>query len=326
MPSSAPRSAGDPMVSAGGCPADSPGSARGPAGGAVASGPRRGANGTRGRSVVPGQLRGRRFQLIAQLSVVLLAIGAAVTVIVRHQGVDSRPAPAGAATLPVAAAPLPLLGSSPPTPSPSTSASPVLRLPGPVPSAGTGRFGHDDRTGPILGEGGRVQRYRVAVESGSGEDSGEFARAVQVALTGPGSWVDSGRLRLRQVAGKADADFTVYLATARTAARMCAQGGVDIRIGGRPYTSCRASGKVVINLDRWRLSVPHFVAAKVPLSIYRLYVINHEVGHQLGNRHERCPGKGRAAPVMMQQTLALKGCLANPWPYRDGRRYAGPPL
>lgn len=178
----------------------------------------------------------------------------------------------------------------------------------------------------MLGRAGELRRYRVAVESGSNEDAAEFALAVQTALAGPGSWVDSGRLRLQQVPGAAPRDFTVYLATARTAGRMCADGGVDIRVGGRPYTSCRAPGQVIINLDRWRLSVPHFVSAGVPLAVYRTYVVNHEVGHQLGHRHERCPGAGRPAPVMMQQTLFLNGCRVNQWPYLDGRRYAGPAL
>ncbi|MCM0675848.1 DUF3152 domain-containing protein, partial [Micromonospora phytophila] len=203
---------------------------------------------------------------------------------------------------------------------------PVLRLPGPVPSTGPGRFGYDDRVGPVLGDAGTLRRYRVAVESGAGEDAGEFASAVGAALAGPGSWVDGGEVRLQQVPGGAAHDFTVFLATAGTAGRMCAAGGVDIRVGGRPYTSCRASGQVIINLDRWRLSVPHFVHTGVPLAVYRTYVVNHEVGHQLGYRHERCPGARRPAPVMMQQTLFLDGCVANPWPYRNGRRYAGPRL
>ncbi|MEU5564007.1 DUF3152 domain-containing protein [Micromonospora musae] len=324
MPSSAPRSAGDPTV--GRQPADPPvlpprGSVRG-----VAPGRPGGSDRRSGAVAGPWSPRGRRFQLIAQLSVVLLAIGAALVVIMRHPDVAARPVPVGAAELPSPEGPLPLLGSSPVTASPSASPSPVFQLPGSVPSAGSGRFGYDDRTGPVLGRAGGIQQYRVAVEAGSREEAGEFGRAVQVALTGPGSWVDSGRLRLRQVPGGTDSEFTVYLVTARTAGRMCAQGGVDIRVDGRPYTSCRAPGKVIINLDRWRLSVPHFVRAKVPLSVYRLYVVNHEVGHQLGHRHERCPGKGRVAPVMMQQTLFLDGCVANPWPYRDGRRYAGPPL
>ena len=65
-----------------------------------------------------------------------------------------------------------------------------------------------------------------------------------------------GELALAQVA--------VYLATARTAGRMCADGGVDIRVGGRPYTSCRAPGQVIINLDRWRLSVPRSSGSLMP--------------------------------------------------------------
>ncbi|WP_430498153.1 DUF3152 domain-containing protein [Micromonospora trifolii] len=272
--------------------------------------------------------RRRRFALFAQLVAVVVAVGAAVTVIAEgpggHPGADRLAAEEIGAPPPLVAGPLP------PDPSPSdavpSSPPPVLRVPGAVPSAGTGGFGYDARSGPVLGRAGELRRYRVAVESGSDEDAAEFAQAVETALAGPGSWVDSGRLRLQQVPGAAPRDFTVYLATARTAGRMCARGGVDIRIGGRPYTSCRAPGQVIINLDRWRLSVPHFVSAGVPLTVYRTYVINHEVGHQLGHRHERCPGAGRPAPVMMQQTLFLNGCRVNPWPYLNGRRYTGPAL
>ncbi|NYH43533.1 hypothetical protein HNR22_003260 [Micromonospora jinlongensis] len=278
---------------------------------------------------LPGR-RQRRFALFAQLVAVVLAVGAVVTVIAEgpggHPAADRLAADEIVSLPPLVAAPLPPSVSPSPSEAVPSSPSPVLRAPGAVPSAGTGGFGYDDRSGPVLGRAGELRRYRVAVESGSNEDAAEFALAVRTALAGPGSWVDSGRLRLQQVPGDAPRDFTVYLATARTAGRMCADGGVDIRVGGRPYTSCRAPGQVIINLDRWRLSVPHFVSAGVPLAVYRTYVVNHEVGHQLGHRHERCPGAGRPAPVMMQQTLFLNGCRVNQWPYLDGRRYAGPSL
>ena len=75
-------------------------------------------------------------------------------------------------------------------------------------------------------------------------------------------------------------------------------------------------------MARWVKGVPRYGA---PLSVYRQYLVNHEVGHRLGNGHERCPGQGRPAPVMQQQTLGLHGCRPHPWPYRDGERYSGPP-
>ncbi|WP_431922389.1 DUF3152 domain-containing protein [Micromonospora wenchangensis] len=226
----------------------------------------------------------------------------------------------------------PVVGAGPvPAPAPAGAAVPAGTVPpsalsGPVPATGRGTFRYDDRAGVTLGRSGGVRRYRVAVEVGSGEDVRAFSDQVQAALAGPGSWVDGGRLRLRRVPGDAPAEFTVLLATRGTAGRLCRAGGVDIRVGGVPYTSCRAPGKVIINLDRWRTSVPHFVRAGVPLPVYRTYVVNHEVGHQLGHRHEGCPGAGRPAPVMQQQTLFLRGCTANPWPYLDGRRYTGPAL
>ncbi|WP_433283465.1 DUF3152 domain-containing protein [Micromonospora sp. CA-244673] len=260
----------------------------------------------------------------------LVAAAVGIGVALQHPLVGAEAlVSSGAATEPPQPAGGPAPSSASPSPSPSPDpvpSTPVLRMPGPVPAHGRGSFGYDDRTGGVLGRAGVLRRFRVAVENGSGEDAHAFGDAVQRALAGPGSWVDSGRLRLQRVGPGSRSDFTIYLATRDTAGRLCRAGGIDIRVGGVPYTSCRVTGKVVINLDRWRISVPHLVAAKLPLDTYRLYVINHEVGHQLGHHHEACPGKGRVAPVMQQQTLFLNGCRPNPWPYVDGKRYTGPPV
>lgn len=216
----------------------------------------------------------------------------------------------------------PVTPSSSSTPSPTPSASPTQVA---VPVAGSGTFRYGVTGGPMLGRAGTVHRYRVAVERESGTDVGAFALAVDAVLGDQRSWIRGG-LRLQRVPAGAAFDFTVYLATPETARRMCAAGGVDIRVGGRPYTSCRTTGSVIINLERWRKSTPDYVAAGAPLDLYRAYVVNHEVGHQLGHGHERCPGPGRPAPLMMQQTLGLDGCRPNAWPYLNGRRYAGPLL
>jgi hypothetical protein len=173
--------------------------------------------------------------------------------------------------------------------------------------------------GAVLGSAGPLRRFRVAVESNVPVDAAAFAAKVDQVLGDPRSWIGGG-LRLQRVPGLAAADFTIQLATERTSRTICAAGHVDT--GG--FTSCRTPGHVVINLDRWYLSVPAYVSAHIPLDTYRDYVINHETGHELGHGHELCPGAGRPAPVMEQQTLGLHGCTANAWPYLAGRRYAGP--
>jgi hypothetical protein len=78
----------------------------------------------------------------------------------------------------------------------------------------------------------------------------------------------------------------------------------------------------MINLNRWLYAVPDY---RGDTARYRLYVVNHEVGHELGYGHQACPGPGRLAPVMQQQTFGLKGCLANGWLYVGGELVTGPP-
>ena len=212
---------------------------------------------------------------------------------------------------------------------PATSAAPdptLLRLPGAVPAHGSGAFAYATPRGPVLGTAGPVRRFRVAVERGSNEDVAAFAAQVTATLGDRRSWIGGGQVRLRMVSGAEPADFTVYLATRDTAGRMCRRSGTNIRIGGVPYTSCRATGMAIVNLDRWRLSSNPYLSAKVPLAVYRQYVINHEVGHELGHRHEGCPRAGGPAPVMVQQTLTTRGCTPYPWPRLGDRFLVGPPV
>lgn len=214
-------------------------------------------------------------------------------------------------------------GSPSPSPSPSMSVTP---RPVAVPTTGTGRFTYAPGHGPTLGRSGRLRTFHVAVERGTGQDVTAFVAAVDATLGDRRSWTGGNTLRLRRVAPTDPANFTIYLATRTTAGRLCRAGGLDIDVGGVLYTSCRTTGRAIINLDRWEKSAPPYVSARVPLAVYRTYVINHEVGHELGHSHEGCAAKGGPAPVMVQQTLTLRGCVPNAWP-RPGRRFlSGPPV
>jgi hypothetical protein len=269
----------------------------------------------------------RRLFIATAVIVGLLGAGAVVLDWLADPGQDTAgPVPPSPANPPVAAA-LPDRSASPVTP-PASKSPQVLSLPGEFPGEGSGQFRFAGKAGEVLGTGGPLRRFRIAVEEGIDEDPDEVAEFVDATLGHRQSWTAGGALRLQQVPDGAGHDFTVYLATSATTARLCATVGLDVVGGSLPEggVSCRTPGQVVLNLSRWRLSVPHYVASGVPLEVYRQMLVNHEVGHQLGYDHEACPGAGEPAPVMQQQTLRFDGCEANPWPYLDGERYTGPPV
>lgn len=272
----------------------------------------------------PSTLRRRRQQRRRWWAAALLVFGLLLT-----GGVLLPRLPAGTDTGTPVAEPSP---SSPEAVVATTvPARPSRSAPAPVtakapPVRGTGKFTYAPGRGEVLGTAGSLRRFRVGVERGSGQDVAAFAAQVEATLGDERSWTGGGRLRLQRVGGQDAYDFTVYLATRTTAGRMCARGGVNITVGGRPYTSCRTGGRAIINLDRWMLSAKPFTSAKVPLNTYRQYVINHEVGHELGKHHQGCPRAGGPAPVMVQQTLTLRGCKPYAWPRRANRLLTGPPL
>ncbi|GAA2486230.1 DUF3152 domain-containing protein [Winogradskya humida] len=172
------------------------------------------------------------------------------------------------------------------------------------------------QSGPAAGHSGQLLRYRVAVERDiRGLTAASFATAVTTTLGDKRGWTAGGRVQLRRSGPGQAYDFTIYLVTPDTRDAMCG----DVPDG---YTSCRNGNKVILNVERWTKGVPHYGTT---LAAYRQYMVNHEVGHRLGHGHERCPGEGEPAPVMLQQTLGLHGCEANAWPYVDGSLYQGPP-
>ena len=270
--------------------------------------------------------RRRRTVLLA----LLLVVGLVVTVS-RCGGSDEDGTAAPAAAVrtgtqqaPTEASPTDGAGTTAatgePTPAPATdrvrqtATTPTKR----TPVTGSG-FAFAGSAGPVLGTAGTLRRFAVAVEKGRGVTAADFANAIDRTLGDPRSWIAGGQFRLQRVPAGPTAEFTVYLASASTSQQMCAAGGLDTA----GYTSCRVAGRVIINLNRWQYAVPEYGA---PLATYQAYAINHEVGHQLGHGHEACPGAGRPAPVMQQQTYGLQGCLPNAWPYVDGQRYTGSPV
>jgi Protein of unknown function (DUF3152) len=81
------------------------------------------------------------------------------------------------------------------------------------------------------------------------------------------------------------------------------------------YYNCQAGHSVVLNYDRWTTATPLWNKTGGSIQDYRTLMIDHETGHRLGFLDNPvCRGKGQPAPVMMQQSMNLHGCVFNIWP------------
>ncbi|MCH1865780.1 DUF3152 domain-containing protein [Nocardioides sp. CFH 31398] len=149
--------------------------------------------------------------------------------------------------------------------------------------------------------------YTVEVEDGVPFDPTATGRRVERVLEHRRSWQGLLGQPLRRTTGVPD--FRVLVASPGTTDALCA----PLQTLGQ--VSCRNGDLVVLNAVRWAEGIPDYEGA---LAQYRTYLVNHEVGHRLGQGHVECPGAGRPAPVMQQQTYGLDGCTRNAWPAPAG--------
>ncbi|HVF74578.1 MAG TPA: DUF3152 domain-containing protein, partial [Acidimicrobiales bacterium] len=131
----------------------------------------------------------------------------------------------------------------------------------------------------------------------------DFDAVVRATLTDRRGWQAAGF----EFRFTADAPYSIVLAEGPTVDGLC-----------RPYDvygrySCQNGPVVALNAERWRRATPQWTG---DLPSYRQMLVNHEVGHLLGQHHPevQCPAVGQAAPIMAQQSTELDGCLPNPWP------------
>ncbi len=146
--------------------------------------------------------------------------------------------------------------------------------------------------------------FVVKVETSVKQDPNDVAAAIEKTLNDPRGWIGYHGASFAAVSDPAKAEFTIYLASPPTADRLC------LPLNTQRTWNCETSKKVVLNSDRWFSMTPTYTN----LADYREYMVNHEVGHFLGRGHVGCPKKGAPAPVMMQQSMSLGGCVTNPWP------------
>ncbi len=182
-------------------------------------------------------------------------------------------------------------------------------------------------TSKKVGTGPKLLRYTIEVEDGVTIDDQAFAQSVSSVLADPRSWIGGNAVSLQRI-DKGEPDFRISL-TSQMTVRDPAYCGFEIPLEASCYN--RAVGRVLINDARWERGAVSFNG---DLVLYRVYAINHEVGHALDFHHQPCAMNGGLAPVMMQQSFSTanddlvpldpsipkdgKVCRVNPYPYPMG--------
>ncbi|MEP6856119.1 MAG: DUF3152 domain-containing protein [Pedococcus sp.] len=181
-----------------------------------------------------------------------------------------------------------------------------------VPQNGTGKITVISVPEAPVATSGQTIKYTVEVEGGLSVDPAEIGPTIQSVLLDPQGWQKVDGVRFvnvtpQQAAKGARVDVRITLASPGLTDKLCAPMRTLSQV------SCWNGERSVLNFRRWALGDDSYGSDVVR---YRVYQVNHEVGHGLGHQHKMCPGKGKRAPVMVQQTLDLGGCT--PWPYPSG--------
>ena len=160
-------------------------------------------------------------------------------------------------------------------------------------------------------------------------DDQAFAQTVSSVLADPRSWIGGDEVSLQRI-DKGKPDFRISL-TSQMTIRDPGYCGFEIPLEASCYN--RAVGRVLINDARWERGAMSFNG---DLALYRVYAINHEVGHALDFHHQPCadqrrPGAGDDAAVLQHRqrrpgptgpvdSAGRQGLPGQPLSVPDGRR------
>ena len=157
----------------------------------------------------------------------------------------------------------------------------------------------------VVPQGAKTRTYCTAVRAASAAAIDDMIGKLAFTYADVRGWNNSGRMAFQHVAS--GCEYTVWLSAS---SQMTSFGAIC-----DDYYNCQVGTNVIVNEDRWNHATDPWNAAGGSLENYRTLIIDHETGHRLGFLdNPTCPGAAQPAPVMMQQSIDLKGCVFNIWP------------
>lgn len=157
----------------------------------------------------------------------------------------------------------------------------------------------------VVPKGSVTHTYCTATRGASEAALDEMIGKLAATYADTRGWNAGGKMAFAHVA--AGCEYTVWLSAA---GQMTSFGTIC-----DDYYNCQVGGSVVVNDDRWTQATPPWNATGGSIEEYRTLIIDHETGHRLGfYDNPACPAAGGPAPVMMQQSIDLHGCVFNRWP------------
>jgi len=164
-----------------------------------------------------------------------------------------------------------------------------------------------DASNELYGAPTKVVTWDVSSRGEVRGDLQEFKELTEQIYNDPRGWRRAG-VKFEYV--ESGAQLHVVLASPQDVVSFSPSGCTD-------QWSCTVKPYVIINDDRWMGATDSYNSAGADLLDYRRMVMNHETGHWLGHDHLTTCGVNNLAPIMMQQSIDLRGCEANPWPLGD---------
>lgn len=150
-----------------------------------------------------------------------------------------------------------------------------------------------------------VRTYCTAVRGVSPSVLAELNGKLAATYADARGWNDGGRIVFQHVSS--GCQYTVWMSAP---SQMTSFGAIC-----DAFYNCQVGTNVIMNYDRWKSATPPWNKTGRNLEDYHVLMINHETGHRLGFLdNPACPAAGKPAPVMMQQSISLKGCAFNIWP------------